>query len=104
VIATQTASKSGLKSITFTESLASGKTVIGHDRVTCKAVATTSLRCTAMFTFRRGTVQAAGTIHFSKTHNVFAIVGGTRRFAGAKGTMTRGNVTEKGSTERFVFG
>ncbi len=103
VIATQTESKQGTNSITFMESLTSGKTVIGHDLVTCKTVTKTSLHCDAAFTFRRGTLHAVGTILFSKVHNVLAIVGGTRRFKGAKGTMTLADVTSKATAERFEF-
>ena len=103
VIATQTRSKQGTRSITFVESLASGRTIIGHDLVTCTTLTTTSLHCDARFTFRRGTVHAVGTILYSKVHNVLAIVGGTRRFKGARGTMTLADVTSKASAERFVF-
>jgi hypothetical protein len=103
VIATQTQSKQGTNSITFRESLTSGKTVIGHDLVTCKTLTKSSLHCDATFTFRRGTVHAVGKILFSKLHNVLAIVGGTRRFKGAKGTMTLADVTSKASAERFEF-
>ena len=103
VIATQTQSKQGAGSITFIEALTSGKTVIGHDLVTCKTLTKTSLHCDATFTFRRGTVRAVGTILFAKLLNVLRIVGGTRRFESAKGTMTLADVTSKATAERFEF-
>jgi hypothetical protein len=103
VVATQIQSKEGTNSITFKESLASGKTVIGHDLVTCRTLTMSSLRCDATFTFRRGTVHAVGKILFSKVSNVLAIVGGTRHFKGAKGTMTLADKTSKASVERFAF-
>jgi hypothetical protein len=103
VLATQTASKQAAKSITFRETLASGKKVVGHDLVTCKVVSKTALACTAAFTFSKGVIRVAGKVLYAKTANVLAITGGTKSYKGAKGTLTLQDVTSKTTAESFAF-
>jgi hypothetical protein len=103
VIATQTASKQGTKSITFRETLASGKKVVGHDQVTCKQATKASLRCVATFTVSKGVIRVAGSVFYAKAANTLAITGGSGSYTAAKGTLTLRDLTSKTTAESFTF-
>jgi hypothetical protein len=103
LIATQTASKQGTKSITFRETLVSGKKVVGHDQVTCTQATKASLRCVATFTLAKGVIHVAGSVFYAKAANTLTITRGSGGYKAAKGTLTLRDLTSKTTAETFTF-
>jgi hypothetical protein len=87
--------------IKFTETLRTGKKVIGHDAVTC--IGATISTCTGTFTFKAGTVHVKGKFDQRTTINMIKIVGGVDAYKGAKGELTLKSTGRTSFDETLAF-
>jgi hypothetical protein len=83
-----------------TDKLSVGQLVVGHDVVDCIAVKSTTFECSFTETINgQGTLQAEGLQGTTNAPAAMAIVGGTRAYTGASGTMTTSD--ENTSVEHY---
>src|SRR5579863_3173367 len=88
VVAVRTSSgKVTATASSFTENLLTGKKVVGHDSVACKAGGGKTT-CTGVFTFKSGGTITIDSLLTAQGNNAtFKISGGTGPYSGAGGTL-----------------
>jgi hypothetical protein len=101
--ATQTSDHTSGRTQKFAETLRVKGKVIGTDKITCVVKSATVAPCTATFTLKTGVIRIKGTLNPAKQRNTFPIVGGSGRYAGAKGTLHLFFLSSTRATETFDF-
>ena len=81
--------------------LINGKKV-GHDTLTCKLLSQTRATCSIVITFTTGKLNAKFAISSGANSGRGTIIGGTGRYAGAKGSLTFKNLNTKGNITSVV--
>ena len=87
----------------FTETLKANGAVIGTDKIACVLTSASAAKCTAVFTFAKGTVMVAGLLKQNQPSTTMTITGGTGAYKGAKGSMALHFLSGTKSTETFTF-
>ena len=102
VVAVRTSStKPTATASSFTESLLTGKKVVGQDAVKCKA-ASGKTNCTGVFTFKAGgTITIDGPLTAQGNDATFKLSGGTGPYVGAAGTLTLAPIS--GTQTKLTF-
>jgi hypothetical protein len=75
----------------------------GRDTLTCKTASQQKANCTVLFVLSGGTIKGKFVIVFSKSGGQGTIVGGTGKYAGAKGKLAYRNLNEKGTRTAIVL-
>jgi hypothetical protein len=75
---------------------------LGHADYVCTFVTSGTRSCTATFFLPKGRIVAGGSIRFPQLYEL-AILGGTRLFDNARGTLTVYRTTRKPRRDRLVF-
>jgi hypothetical protein len=75
---------------------------IGHADYVCTFVTSGTRNCTATFFLSSGRIVAGGSIRYPTLHEL-AILGGTRLYDNARGTLTVYRTTRKPRRDRLVF-
>jgi hypothetical protein len=75
---------------------------IGHADYVCTFVTSGTRSCTATFFTSKGRIVAGGSIRYPQLYEL-AILGGTRLFDNARGTLTVYRTTQKPRRDRLVF-
>jgi hypothetical protein len=75
---------------------------IGHADYVCTFVTSGTRNCTATFFMSPGRIVAGGSIRYPQLHEL-AILGGTRLYDNARGTLTVYRTTRKPRRDRLVF-
>jgi hypothetical protein len=75
---------------------------VGRDTLTCLA-SQTKANCRILVELPGGTVRARLVLLFSKSRGQGTIIGGTGKYAGAKGTLTFANLNAKGTRTAVVL-
>lgn len=75
---------------------------IGHADYVCTFVTSGTRNCTATFFMSSGRIVAGGSIRYPTLHEL-AILGGTRLYDNARGTLTVYRTTRKPRRDRLVF-
>jgi hypothetical protein len=78
------------------------KKPIGHADYVCTFVTSGTRSCTATFFTSKGRIVAGGSIRYPTLYEL-AILGGTRLFDNARGTLTVYRTTRKPRRDRLVF-
>lgn len=87
VVAVRTSGSSTKTTSSFTENLLTGKKVVGHDAIKCKAISKTTA-CMGTFTFKvGGTISIDSTLIAQGNDATFKITGGTGPYTGSRGTL-----------------
>jgi hypothetical protein len=77
-------------------------TPLGHADYVCTFVTSGTRSCTATFFLPRGRLVAGGSIRFPALYEL-AVLGGTRLYDNARGTLTVIRTTENPRRDRLVF-
>jgi len=102
-IGTQHHLKRTAKGFDFTETVQKGNTRIATDRVICVTRPQNTAACSATFTFRDGsTLRVRGVVSLVTTSTI-RIVGGTKRYRGARGSLTLAHLSATKTAEGFTF-
>ena len=88
LVARETSSKQGKKSMTFSDNLTEGGTPVGSDTGICKAVSDTALSCRITLRLNDGTLVLRGNLDRSKPVSKLKVVSGSGAYRGAKGSVT----------------
>jgi hypothetical protein len=75
---------------------------VGHDTLTCKVVAQNKLSCSIAVVLPAGKLNGKFVQSFSASGGKGTITGGTRKYAGAKGTFTFRNLNTEGTRTGVV--
>jgi hypothetical protein len=75
---------------------------LGHADYVCTFVTSGTRSCTATFFLPRGRIVAGGSIRFPALYEL-AVLGGTRLYDNARGTLTVIRTTRKPRRDRLVF-
>jgi hypothetical protein len=75
---------------------------LGHADYVCTFVTSGTRSCTATFFFPKGRIMAGGSVRYPQLYEL-AILGGTRLFDNARGTLTVIRTTRKPRRDRLVF-
>jgi uncharacterized protein with beta-barrel porin domain len=102
-IAKQTSTSRKGNATTFTETLRAGRTVIGHDRITCTLIAGSTLSCRGTFDLTGGTLRVLGRIDTTQKAHAVRIVGGGGRYNGARGTLVLRDFAHASTAQSFHF-
>jgi hypothetical protein len=76
---------------------------VGRDTLTCSSASQTKANCGLVVALPGGTIKARFVIVFSKSRGQGTIIGGTGKYAGAKGTLTFANLNAKGTRTAVVL-
>jgi hypothetical protein len=76
---------------------------IGTSTLTCRVVSDAKAACTITFRRTEGTITARLTLEFSESHGTGKITGGTKKYAGASGTLAFRNVNDEGTRTSVVL-
>ena len=78
--------------------------VVGHDTVTCTGVSKNTARCRVTFVRPSlGTLYLRFTAHFNASNGRGVVTGGTRAYAGARGTFTYRFLNKAGTRAAVVL-
>jgi hypothetical protein len=75
---------------------------LGHADYVCTFVTSGTRSCTATFFLPKGRIMAGGSIRFPQLYEL-AVLGGTRLYDNARGTLTVIRTTRKPRRDRLVF-
>lgn len=102
VVAVRTSTgKATATASSFTENLLTGKKVVGHDSIACKASGSKTT-CTGVFTFKAGgTIKIDSPLVAQGNDDTFKISGGTGPYAGSAGTLKLAQIS--GTQTKLTF-
>jgi hypothetical protein len=90
---------------TFTADVSAEGRPVGTSQAACVIVAGTSAQCQGTTTLTgQGQIEAQGPIDVAKSSSTVAIVGGTGRYKGARGFITRTQLTPTTTEETYHLG
>jgi hypothetical protein len=76
---------------------------VGRDTLTCSGASQTKANCGLVVVLPGGTIKGKFVIVFSRSKGQGTIIGGTGKYAGAKGRLTFANLNAKGTRTAVVL-